>query len=168
MVNLIDITLLGLGLGAVLQDLFTRKVANKSLLLGFLVIVSLVAYDGGIHALGSGLISAALMFGIGYLLWLFRVLGAGDVKLLMVLSLAFSWRVSLELLFYAFAWGTLFGVLGILLNKNLWKEAKTLNFHPILTIRSNSVKGHKIPFTVGIFLGLLSTWLMEAKGVHFL
>jgi Flp pilus assembly protein protease CpaA len=106
--------------------------------------------------------------GVGYILWRFQVLGAGDVKLLAVLALSFSWKQSLELVFLAFTWGAVFGVLSLFLNKHLWKEAKTLNFHPILTIRSKQVKGHKVPFTVGIFLGLVSALLLETKGVHWL
>lgn len=160
--------LLGICLGAVLQDLISRKVKNSSIIVGFFVVVGVVLASSGVAGLTSGLLSALLVFSIGFLFWMFGVLGAGDVKVMALVALTLVWQRSLEFFFYSFVWGGLLGVLSLGLDKNLLREAKALNFHPIMTIRSLRVRNHKVPFTVAILLGLVSLWLLAEKGVFFL
>lgn len=168
MQDITHLIVLGICLGAVLQDLISRKVANQSILLGGGLVVLSLMFIQGWAGLSAGLLSALAVFSVGFLLWRFGVLGAGDVKLMSVAALVLPWQRGLEFVFHSFVWGAVLGALALLLDKNLLREAKILKFHPIMTIRSLRVRNHKVPFTVAILLGLIATWLLDSKGVHFL
>jgi prepilin peptidase CpaA len=164
----LKVIVLVLGLGAVLQDLLSRRVANQAVLAAFLILILSVFYIGGWGLLLQGFLSSTLVLLVSFLLWRFGVLGAGDVKVMVALALTLPWSRGLEFVFYSLCWGAIMGLLALLIDKNLLHEAKILNFHPILTIRSLRVKNHKTPFTVAILLGILSSWLLDSKGVYFL
>jgi prepilin peptidase CpaA len=127
-----------------------------------------IGFTGGLGAVSTGLFGGLSCLGVGFLLWRFGVLGAGDVKVMSVLALSLPWARSLEFLFYSLVWGSVLGAVALLLDKTLFQESRVLNFHPMMTIRSQRVKNHKIPFTVGILFGILTVWLLDSKGVYFL
>lgn len=151
---------------SVLQDLLSRKVSNRILLVGLSLILIHLVYTVSWAQFFSGLASGLMVFGIGFVFWRFKVLGAGDVKLMSIIALTFSWQRSLEFVFFSFLWGSVLGLIALGLDKHLVREARLFNFHPLLTIRSSRVKGHKVPFTVGIMLGVLTIWMFESKGVQ--
>ncbi len=166
--DLTKLVILFLCLGAVAQDLTSRKVSNKSVVLAFLSLLAVIGFVGGISSLSAGLLGGLFCFGVGFLLWRFGVLGAGDVKVMAVLALSLPWARSLEFLFYSLVWGSILGGIGLLLDKTLFQESRILNFHPMMTIRSHRFRNHKIPFTVAILFGILTVWLLDSKGVYFL
>lgn len=97
------VAVFAVGLTAVAADLRFRRIPNRLILVGF--IVAFVwhweaaegswAFDrfrpGAVGFAGSFLTSAAL-FALFYPLWLFRVLGAGDVKLIALVGAVFGAR----------------------------------------------------------------------------
>lgn len=155
-------------LACVFQDLKSRRVSNKTIIIGFVIISTLTLLVGGFSNLGVGLLSGFLIFLVGFLMWQFRVLGAGDVKVMAIVALTMNWSRGLEFVFYSLAWGSLLGLSALLMSRSFIQQARVFSFHPILTIKSQAAKDHKIPLTVGIFFGLLSLWLLESKGVLFL
>lgn len=166
--DLTKLVILFLSLGAIAQDLISRKVSNRSVRISALILISVIVWNGGFSNLLIGLGGSLVCFGLGFILWRFGVLGAGDVKVMAVIALSLPWARSVELLFYSLVWGSVLGVVALLLDKTLFQESRVLNFNPMMTIRSNRVKGHAIPFTVGIFFGILTVWLLDSKGVYFL
>ncbi len=156
------------GFLAVYQDLNSRRVSNNFIIFSFFLIVltSLMTNDWHNFILGLGGFAAVLSSGI--VLWRFRVLGGGDVKVMAIMALSIPWARGLEFIFYSLVWGSFLGVFSLLLDKSFLQESRILNFHPIMTIRSSRVKDHKIPFTVGILLGIATTWILVGKGVVFL
>lgn len=151
------------------QDLSSRKVSNRVVLVGLFISILVVTLTAGASGLLLGLGGFATAFGLGFLLWRFNVLGAGDVKVLSVLALTLSWKLAIELVFYSLVWGSLLGIASFFLEGGFLRSLAQLNFSAIMTIRNLRVfRDHKIPFTVAIFLGLFSVWLLDSKGVHWL
>lgn len=167
-INIFNSLILIFGLLSVVQDLRSRKVSNKTIAAGFIVILLSSAYLNEFNHVLSGLGGFVTTLFVGFILWRFGVLGAGDVKLMALMALSLSWERSLEFMFYSLAWGSLLGVFALILDKSIVQEMRLLNFNPIMTIRSSGVKGHKIPFTVAIVFGLLTLWVLQSKGVFFL
>lgn len=153
------------GILAVYQDLSSRRVSNSLVLISFFTILlsSFIVNDWQTFVQGLGGFSTVL--GGGLILWVLRVLGGGDVKVMSIMALSLSWDRSLEFVFYSLFWGGALGVLALILDKSFLQEIRILNFNPTMTIRSTRVKGHKIPFTVGILLGMASSWVLMSKGL---
>lgn len=166
--DLLKIVILTFCVVAVFFDLRLRKVPNLFILVGLsLVFITAFSYLGW-KPFVSNLLSVGVVFITGYLLWRFRVLGAGDVKVMAIAAISLNWTSGLEFCFYSLVWGSILGVTSLVLEKGLVGVANKFSFNSVVTIRTLGFSEHKIPFTVAILLGILSIWLLEAKGVHFL
>lgn len=153
---------------AVLFDLRLRKVPNLFIIVSLVFVFTTALFSWGWKPFISNLLSVGVVFAAGYLLWLFRVLGAGDVKVMAIAAIGVQWKSGLEFCFYALVWGSLLGVTSLVLEKGLVGIVNKFSFNSLVTIRTLGFNEHKIPFTVAILLGVLSIWLLESKGVHFL
>jgi prepilin peptidase CpaA len=73
-------------LWAAISDIRDRRIPNAAVLvvLAIFVVWAIAAQGNGF---GSSLAAAAISFGVGYVLYLVRVMGAGDVKLFAALAL---------------------------------------------------------------------------------
>lgn len=71
---------------AAISDVRDRRIPNAAVL-AVLVLFVLWAIAARGQALGSGFAAAAISFGVGYILYLVKVMGAGDVKLFAALAL---------------------------------------------------------------------------------
>lgn len=162
------LSILGFSFVTIFQDLKSRRVSNKIIIIWFLVTLIELLFLNGWSGLISGFSGFLLVFISGFIFWKFSILGAGDVKVMSVIGLTIPGLYSLEFVFYAFVWGSLLGVIALALDKSLIQESKIFNFHPVMTMKSQTVKNHKIPFTVAIFFGILTFWVLQGKGVHFL
>lgn len=153
---------------AVFFDLRLRKVPNAFILVGLSLIFITAFSFLGWKPFITNLLSVGAVFITGYLLWRFRVLGAGDVKVMAIVAVSLQWKSGLEFCFYSLAWGSILGMITLVLEKGLAGIANKFSFNSIVTIRTLGFSDHKIPFTVAILFGVLSIWLLETKGVHFL
>jgi len=168
--DLLKLVVLFFCIGAVFFDLRSRKVPNYFVIIGFFTIAAtfLSVYDSSWDQLRSHLLSLFIVFIVGFLMWQFRVLGAGDVKVLAIVAFSLTWQSGLEFFFYSLVWGSVLGVISLVLEKGRVVLINKFNLNSIMTIRSLSIADHRIPFTVAILFGVLSIWLLEAKEVHFL
>ncbi len=166
--DILMLSITGFSIVTVIQDLKSRKVSNQIIIIGLLITIFELLYFNGFSGLRDGISGFILIFISGYIFWKFSILGAGDVKVMSIIGLSIPGLYSLEFLFYAFVWGSLMGIIALVLDKSLIHESKIFNFHPVMTIKSPTVKNHKIPFTVAIFFGILTFWVLQGKGVHFL
>lgn len=73
-----------------------------------------------------------------YPLFLIRVLGAGDIKLLSVLGMFFGWRGSIYCIGYSFLIGALFSIIYMLYHQTLFQRF----FHLYNYIRETLTTGH--------------------------
>ena len=122
-------------------DLFYGKIPNKIIVLGFLLWFPCVYLDGGFYRVITSFGSMLLIGSILFLIYLFRGIGAGDVKLMALIVSFLSFNDGVKLIILIFFIGAFFGVIKILMmfvNKVSDKEVvfngKSIKFTgPILT-----------------------------------
>ena len=131
---------------------FSKGKFPNFVFLSSLAIGSLWVYHTtqSLQVLGLALISAALCIVILFPLFVFNVLGAGDIKLLSVVCLLTSWQTTTSILAYSLFWGLLLGLFKLALSGDL------KNFLLSFYLRTPLVP-HKIPYTVALLLGWLTT-----------
>lgn len=99
---------------AVRQDLDCRRISNRLILAGIGCAVFLRIFTEGIWQ--SGRLAADLLFPVGllFILYLLRVLGAGDLKLFSMISIFIGMRACFYVICYAFLAGAAAGFFCIL------------------------------------------------------
>lgn len=142
----------GLLAAAVWQDLRTRKVSNQFLIGALItVIIYQVVFQGPASLMNSGM-SFLMATVIVLPIYLLKVLGGGDVKLFLVVSLLLPWDQVLLAICASFIWGSLLGIFQVVLKKQGLQFLKNLKSILARTKVSNELT-HKIPFTVALFFG---------------
>ncbi len=129
-------------LGAVMIDFSTYRIPNRLTIPGILLGIGFQWYRFGIRGVGQGIAGCMIaVFGL-FLLFFFRILGAGDIKLLAVVG-AFTgfgiWRV----LLYTCISSGIVGVAKLLLlrvtNQKFASGEKWTRMHMSLPIALGSV-----------------------------
>ena len=105
-----------------LIDIKTHKIPNY--LLTFLLIISLISIFLPLNNLDIKQILTQFLFSIFiivffYLLFFIKALGAGDIKLLAIISLYFPINSSTKIVIIAFVFSAIFSLIKLLLYKNL-------------------------------------------------
>ena len=150
---------------ASIDDLRSRKIHNKLILFLFPFVLASVAFLGGTSALIAGGFSAFLALTVGIPLALGRIIGGGDLKLLVLFALTVSWPVFLKVFIYSFPWALLLGLFKIALEKKL----KNFFFNVVFLFRYRQAKAlefHSIPFSIALFMAWLS--FLSLQGLSFL
>src|SRR5688572_11150512 len=91
-------------LAGVVDDLRSRKVHNW--LVGILLVLAVTfqLLNQGWFGLQQGALGAGTALAVGFPLVLVRLMGAGDLKLMLAFGMATSWNVTLTVLFWALLW----------------------------------------------------------------
>jgi len=164
---------LGFTLGiAAFTDWREHKIYNILLVPAFFTALLLNIFQGGILGLTSSLLGAVTGFSLLLLPYLMGGMGAGDVKLLMVIG-AFGGAL---FVFTSFLYGAVIGGLisGLLLirRKALGNTLKyILLFSPVLkkpqhfNESMNNVRQEKFPYGIAIVLGTLITLALSVEEV---
>ncbi|MCB0356592.1 MAG: prepilin peptidase [Bdellovibrionales bacterium] len=144
-------------IAGIINDLKSRKVRNYLVLLLILTSLANAYYFGGWEALKWGGISLIVALGSCLPLVLTRIMGAGDMKLLMAFSLSVAPMSTFLVLVYSFIWGAILGIFQAVLKgegMNLINNTIT-----IVTGGKQSLseeKLHKIPYTIALLFGWLT------------
>ena len=109
-----DYLLLCSAAAAVLFDLSSDRIPNVLIAAAASSLLVLRCCREGAAAIPSCLGGAAVPFLLLYPFFLFRLVGAGDIKLLMALGIRYGAEGSLRLLFLSLVCGLIFGILRIL------------------------------------------------------
>ena len=109
----VSVFLLILASSAAYFDMKTSKIPNLLLILCIPLLCILRVWGQGVYALGEGVISGFLLIMALFPFFSVGALGAGDVKLLSVLSLGLSGNAALTMLFASFFTAALWGLLRI-------------------------------------------------------
>lgn len=138
------------------DDLVTKKFHNWLFLFGLVIVfISHIIFFDTSHLL-SGVLGLMSAFLVAWPLTRFSIIGAGDLKLLMVFGFATNYHSVFFVLLGSFFWGALLGIIHSLLThsfKDLFINIKLLLF----SFKSkNELKLHQIPYSVALFLGWLS------------
>ncbi len=137
---------------AVYLDLATAKFPNKLFIVYLSVNTILFILLHGLSGMGISLMT----FGIAILLlipiYFTKILGGGDIKLILSISPALLMDEFISFLFMSFLWAGLFGLLRSLLGGNL----RALLMNTFFVFKKVTVAEDMMPFTVGILLGWCS------------
>lgn len=146
----------------VVDDIWTKKFHNKVFVgsLIFAGVFCLVA--GGISQLGIGIMSLLTAFVVMMPMVLLKVVGAGDLKLMMAFGLASHWQDVVGALMYSLLWAMVFGLIKAALDKKLILVFK--NVGNIVTKRDVDMNAlHRIPYTVPLFFGWMSQLVVDGR-----
>lgn len=153
---------------AMIDDISSRKIHNKLLLFLTPITLGLLAWHmgGGVldHLKQSGL-SVLLSIIIVLPFVLSKILGAGDLKLLLLLSLILSHQVLFQIFLFSFVWASLLGIIQIILSGKLTNLINNLiNFK---NLKQNK-ELHSIPFSVALFFSWASVVVLKFHFLHSL
>jgi len=126
--------LLFLGL-SLWEDYHTKKISNLLIVTALVSAVFYQVRQTGSYSILLFLFQAGLTISILFPLYVFHVLGAGDIKLLGVTAVFLSWRLAL----WAFVWGLYFSLVPI----------------AVLFFRKEKIPGSRIPMSGPIAGGVL-------------
>lgn len=147
---------------SIIGDLRSRKVKNSlvvSLAGSALILTGFLEGPAGLTTSFFSFLTATVAV---LPLYLLRVLGGGDVKLFMALSLLMDWQTSLYTIAFSFIWGSILGVTVVILKGQ--GRAFLNNLVSIFwRVRPAETQTHKIPFTVALALGYFSA--ISAGGI---
>ncbi len=157
-------TLSALSLG-VWTDLRSRRVPNKLILAGFVIACALNLYFREWSGLAVGLIGVLVAFFICLPLLLTKVLGAGDVKLLMLLGFLSDGSTVVGTFLFALLWGGCLGLTKALLSGNLLQLIRNTGQLVRTRASDQSPNLHRIPYTVALLLGYLTHISLAHAGI---
>ena len=145
----------------VFNDIKSRKVNNKLVLgLAIAAVITRLLFDSPMGLL-NGVLASLAAFILMFSLVKFKIIGAGDVKLLMAFAILSDVNSVFWIIVYSFVWGAILGVIKYTLSGEIKALlSNTLGIATRQGIGSGNV--HSIPFTVALFLGWL-TQLTLAK-----
>jgi len=87
------------------QDVARMRIPNAVTLPAFAIALANGAVQAGWSGVGSGLAGALLVFGVLFIPFALRWMGAGDVKALMVLGALWGPYRAVEILWWSLVWG---------------------------------------------------------------
>lgn len=143
---------------SVWEDLRSRKIKNKTVLISFAICAVMAVTLGGLPALGWGLVSVMLALLASTPLFMAKVLGGGDVKIFAAVSVLLSAPEVVYTLLASLIWGALLGVLSAVLRgqgKALFQNV----FAIFMRVKPQESQLHKIPYSVALLFGYLSQHL---------
>ena len=142
----------------IINDLKSRKVRNYLIIIFTLLSLGNVFYFMGMGGLKMGGISLLVALGSCLPLVLARIMGAGDMKLLMAFAINIAPMSAFLVLVYSFLWGAVLGIFqAVLKGQGMNLVNNTLS---IVTGGKKAVAEehlHKIPYTVALFFRLVNS-----------
>lgn len=139
----------------VIDDLRSRKVHNRLFLACLGAALSFVLLRMGWSGFYQVLLSLSLCLGLLLPLVFVKMLGGGDLKLMVAFSLVCTPMEVFWVIAYSLVWGALLGLFQVILRG----QAKELlnNTVKMATLRKpDETQLHRIPFTVALLFGWLT------------
>lgn len=150
-------------LTGVVDDLRSRKVHN-ALVVGLFgaALLGQITYFGleGVKQGGLG-VAAALVSCIP--LVLARVIGAGDMKLMVAFGMATTWPAVLTVVLWSLVWGAVLGLTRAIVAGDF---SRLLTSTYLLTTKAKPSESslHKIPYTIALLFGWMSYLILARTG----
>ena len=151
-------------LAGVADDLRSRKIHNTLILVLLAVAVAGVFLIKGLSGLLVGGMAGCLALTVGIPLYMAKIMGGGDLKLLFVFSLTVTWLSAGMSLMYSFPWALLLGLFKIILAGQLRDFLFNL-FFLVKFQKPDFSSLHTIPFSLSLFLGWLTFISLKLGGL---
>jgi Flp pilus assembly protein protease CpaA len=150
-------------IGAVITDLRTKKIFNWYIVAAALCGFASSFYFMGKEGIIAGLLGAGLALVITLPLFFTRILGGGDVKLLIAFGLGTSYATILNVVVGSFICAALIGLIYATLNGTI--KILALNTFAILKgEKREKLSIHHLPFSVAIFMAWVTYLVMQHTG----
>jgi len=148
---------------AVLSDIDRYKISNKLIIGGILLGMIVSFYEYGIKGVLSSISAICVTLGILLILFIVRVLGAGDIKLFAVVGSFYGCRFIIKCIAISFVIGGIMSIYKMVSQKELRKRVKHLKNYIIdrmiyLNIEafesiSDRYEDNTINFSIAILIG---------------
>ena len=163
------VTLLLLLSGAAVCDLRQGKIPNSLICAGMLCALTGRLLGSGPGGLANGLLGALLLFLLTVWLWLFRMIGAGDVKLLSMAGSFAGPVMAFRFLILSFLFGSLISLVLLIRRGNIHSRFQYFAVYIQTLIRTGKVRPYlpgvtedgKMCFSVPVLAGVVSALLLE-------
>jgi prepilin peptidase CpaA len=140
------------------HDFRTFRIRNRDVLILSGMVMLLMLLRGFAGAMPD-LLAGLLLFALGFVLWLLRMMGAGDVKLYLPLGVLVGW--SLLPIYVVFL---LIGSLGLILA--IWAARRFPSDRGVIRARLSEIAAAKsVPYAVPMAFGAIVTLLPRALGL---
>lgn len=142
-------------IGAV-DDLRSRKVHNWLVLSLLGLAAALQLYVGGWMGLAMGALGAGAAFLACLPLVLARVIGAGDLKLMVAFGMATTWTTSVSVVLWSLVWGAVLGVIRSIVAGDFTRLLAATYAVATSKERPAEASLHRIPYTIALIFGWLT------------
>lgn len=147
----------------VVEDLRTKKVPNTHIIAMAALALAAQLFVVGTSGLFPSLLSVTTAVLIMIPLVMAKVIGAGDMKLLMAFSIVVPWSATFTTAIAALIWGALLGLI---------KSILSGQFSQLLKTTGAIARGHRtadmpttqIPYTVALLFGWMTYLSLEFHG----
>ncbi len=152
---------------SVVTDLRTKKVPNRLIIIGFILAIALIAIvdgKGGVWPALASLGAAALF---AFPLYSLKAIAAGDLKLIIILSLLLNWNISITMILASMIWGSILGLVRVVL------AGKSREFFQnIVAIVKKATPATQslnyVPYTIAILFGFLTSLGLSSVGISWI
>ena len=143
-------------LAGVIDDVTTRKVHNTLAIIGLGVGGTYAYFYGGVDQLAIGFLAMLLVLGLYVPLFMFKILGGGDLKIMLGFAISTNWQTVLSVTISAMIWALVLGLVRAGLDKKLLNIFK--NILQMISTKNPVApeKLNRIPMTVALFFGWMS------------
>lgn len=153
--------------GAVFTDLKSRRVDNR-FVLGILAVGLLAqVFLNGLSGLLNSGASIMTAFAFGLPLYLLKVFGGGDFKLMIAISSLLDWKATIVVFLASFVWGAVLGLFRVIMSGGLKSVAHNM-LGLALKNKPQQSQLHVMPYTVAIFFAFLSHLTLKQLGWEIL
>ena len=161
---------------AAVSDICSYRIKNQILLSGFIIGIGILFYENNAGALKQGFLNMLLLLICLFPVFALQVIGAGDVKLFLLLGLLLGIRPALFCIFVSFFIGAFYSLIQMLYYKNLIQRLTYFFQYLKDVLSTNQIQPyHKqqpdkkavIHFTIPIFLSFCIYWIGGTSWMPF-
>lgn len=154
---------------ATYTDIKENKIKNKQILLFILLGIVLSILLGGFSGLKDSLLGIIVPFLLLFIFFVFRMLGAGDIKLFCAIGSIMGVNFVINNIIYSFLLAGIVVILKLLFTKKIISTFKGIYYYFANMFLTQSVSefesttNDKFPFAIAILLGTISQIIIGYK-----
>lgn len=154
---------------ATYTDIKENKIKNKHLLIFIIIGMILSIVSNGILGLKDSLLGIIIPFLLLFIFFVFRMLGAGDIKLFCAIGSIMGVSFVINNIIYSFLLAGIVVILKLLLTKKIISTFKGIYYYFANMFLTQSVSefkstiNDKFPFAIAILLGSISQIIIGYK-----